>query len=298
MRKPYLLWSEIPYAGESSPPRDPVTPSAGSWPLIFLKRNRDGDIVTPRGKKVEHTLQHPDFIDFEKELAVVKKTLKTLTPEQRKIAVYYGTGVPTKQWTPVIDRLIDTYNVSPTGAAQIQAYVHGAINDAMVATWDLKYKWDVARPNQYDRTLETLICTPRFPAYPSGHAVVSGCAEVILSYFFPREASKLNRVANDDANSRLFGGVHFPSDNREGLRLGRTVGKSVINHIKNESGFDPRMISRSYKNANLSPEDYRQFIPYDFPPECSSLVVGEEESGRKDQLQNLDAPKPFLKKLS
>jgi hypothetical protein len=298
MREPYLLWSETPYAGESGAPRNPVTPSAGSWPLLFLKRQHDGDIITPEGKEVERFLKHPNMIDFERELKVVKKTLNTLTETQKKIAVYYGSGVPTKQWTPVIDRLIDTYNVSPTSAAQIQAYVHGAVNDAMVVTWDLKYKWDVARPNQYDQTLETFICTPRFPTYPSGHAVASGCAEAVLSYFFPREARKLNRVAEDDADSRLFGGVHFPSDNSEGLRLGRTIGKAVINHIKRQPGFDPRMISRSYKDANLLPEDYRQFIPYDFPPDCSSLVIGEEDSGRKKPLQNLDAPKPFLKKLS
>ncbi|WP_240189800.1 vanadium-dependent haloperoxidase [Bacillus sp. P14.5] len=212
--------------------------------------------------------------------------------------MYYGSGVPTKQWTPVIDRLIDTYNVSPTAAAQILAYVQGAVNDAMVVTWDLKYKWDVARPDQYDQTMETLICTPRFPTYPSGHAVMSGCSETVLSYFFPREARKLNKIAEDDAVSRLYGGVHFPSDNSEGLRLGRTIGRSVINHVKGQRGFDPRMISRDYNNANLLPEDYRQFIPYDFPPDCSSLVIGEEVSGKKEQLKNLDAPKPFLKKLN
>jgi hypothetical protein len=296
LKKRYLVWSDVPYAGESSPPDDPVTPSAGSWPLTYLKRTQNGEIITPAGKKVDLALLHPDKIDFRKELKVVQRSLDTLTPEQKQIAVYYGAGVPTKQWTPVIDRLIDTYNVSPTASAQIQACFHGAVNDAMVVTWDLKYKWDTARPNQYDQTLKTLLCTPRFPTYPSGHAVMSGCAEAVLSYFFPKEARKLRKIAEDDADSRLYGGVHFPSDNSEGLRLGRTVGKAVINHVKSQQGFDPNIISPVYKNASLFPEDYRQFIPYDFPAGCSSLTLGDEKRQKKTP-QNQDVPKPLLKKL-
>ncbi|RIW28836.1 phosphatase PAP2 family protein [Bacillus salacetis] len=294
MQKPYLLWSEVPYAGEARPPDDPVTPDAGSWPLVYLKRRPDGEIVTPGGKRLKLAIKSPYDIDFERELKTVKETLNSLSPEQKKIAVYYGTGVPTKQWTPVIDRLIDSYNVSPTAAAFILAVVHGAASDAMVVTWRLKYEWDVARPNQYDQTLETFICTPRFPTYPSGHAVLSGCTEVVLSYFFPKESHKLRKIAEDDALSRLYGGVHFPSDNNEGLKLGRTVGRAVINMIQKQPGISRDMVSRSYRNANLFPDRYRQFIPYEFPGECSSLILSDGKN--KSTLQNLDAPKPFLKR--
>jgi hypothetical protein len=33
---------------------------------------------------------------------------------KKEIGIYYGTGVPTKQWTPIIDPLIDTYRVTLT----------------------------------------------------------------------------------------------------------------------------------------------------------------------------------------
>ncbi|WP_407928581.1 phosphatase PAP2 family protein [Alkalihalobacterium elongatum] len=54
------------------------------------------------------------------------------------------------------------------------------------------------------------MCTPKHPAYPSGHATVSGAAAVILSYFFPAESRKIHDIAEEAALSRLYGGIHFP----------------------------------------------------------------------------------------
>ncbi|MFG6147852.1 vanadium-dependent haloperoxidase [Halobacillus sp. B23F22_1] len=296
MGENYLRWSMEPYAGERQPPNDPVTPLAGSWPLMMLKRDPYGYYLKPNGEKMNLPIEHPSRIDFEKELVEVQKTLKYLTTEERNIGIYYGTGVPTKQWTPVIDRLIDTYNVSPTSAARVLAVVQAAVNDTMIIVWDLKYKWDVARPDQYDQKMETLLCTPRFPTYPSGHATMSGCSEVILSYFFPMEAKKLKKIAEDDAVSRLYGGVHFPSDNEEGLRLGRYIGSVIVEHLKGQKERGRRPVdhpSRRYLNAKIDPLNYQQFIPFDFPKECTSLINdGFEE--KKDDGKHDDAPKPKL----
>ncbi|GGF30147.1 hypothetical protein GCM10010954_31590 [Halobacillus andaensis] len=294
--KNYLRWSEEPYAGERHAPNDPVTPLAGSWPLIMLERDPHGHYLKPNGEKMKLPIEPPSRIDFEKELLEVQKTLKHLTPEEKNIGIYYGTGVPTKQWTPVIDRLIDTYDVSPTTAARILAVVQAAVNDTMIIVWDLKYKWDVARPNQYDQKMKTLLCTPRFPTYPSGHATMSGCSEVILSYFFPREAKKLKNIAEDDAVSRLYGGVHFPSDNEEGLRLGRYIGSVIVEHLKEQKERGLRPVdhpSRRYLDAKIDPLNYKQFIPFDFPKECSSLI-DDDFKEKEDDVKYGDTPKPKL----
>lgn len=297
MRKNYLRWSGVPYAGEMDPPDDPVTPLAGSWPLVYLKRDADGNFFNSKDTKLKFPLINPNSIDFYKELRTVQRTLRTLTTDQRKIGIYYGSGVPTKQWTPIIDRLVDSYGVGPTEAARILAAVQGAINDTMIIVWDLKYRWDVARPNQYDQTMKTLLCTPRFPAYPSGHATMSGCTEVILSYFFPKEATKLRKVADDDARSRLYAGVHFPSDNNEGLRLGRYIGEVIVKQLKEQDNSDSNPIDNSYRNfrdAKIFPEEYQQFIPFDFDNACISRVMDEKNASRKGD-HNSDAPKPFIK---
>ncbi|MFC7062170.1 vanadium-dependent haloperoxidase [Halobacillus seohaensis] len=296
MSNTYLRWSEIPYAGERTPPTDPVTPLAGSWPLSFLKRDRSGEFLDPKGGRMRLPIVHPDRIDFERELRTVQKTLKYLTEEQKEIAVYYGTGAPTKQWTPVIDRLIDTYSIGPTEAARILAAVQGAINDTMIIVWDLKYKWDVARPDQYDQEMKTILCTPRFPTYPSGHATMSGCAQVVLSYFFPRESKRLKKIAEDDSISRLYAGVHFPSDNDEALKLGRYIGSLVVSHLKAERNSRSRSIDHpvnDYRDAEIFPKNYEQFIPYDFPEACTSLVKDKQDncSIEKDTIK---VPKPIL----
>lgn len=290
----YLRWSETPYAGESSPPTNPVTPLAGSWSLFFLGRDKNGNFLDPNGRKMRLPIIDPNKIDFERELATVQNTLKNLTTNQKEIGIYYGTGAPTKQWTPVIDRLIDTYGVGPTSAARILSCLQGAINDTMIVVWSLKYRWDVARPDQYDPKMRTLLCTPRFPTYPSGHATMSGCSQVLLSYFFPREAKKLKKIADDNALSRLYAGVHFPADNDEGLKLGRYIGTLIVNHLKTQRDRNVKPIDHPYnkefRNASIFPDDYQQFIPYEFPKTCTSLVIDDHPG--KDK--NNHATKPLL----
>lgn len=296
MKKEYLRWSELPYAGENKPPSDPVTPLTGSWPLIYLKRGKDGAFLDNKNKKLVLPITDPTILDFESELYIVKETLNTLTAKQKKLAIYYGTGVPTKQWTPVIDKLIDAYDVDPTHAARILATVQGAINDTMIVVWDLKYNWDVARPNQYDDTLKTLLCTPRFPTYPSGHATMSGCTAVMLSYFFPREAKKLHKIANDDSIGRLYAGVHFPSDNNEGLRLGKFIGEIIVKELKKQENSILKPIDfpyKEYRNAAIFPENYQQFLPYDFQERCTSLLINEQNLNQRI-VKNKEASKPSL----
>ncbi len=297
MAKKFLRWSKELSAGEIMPPNDPITPSAGSWSLTFLKRNNKGNFLDPSGLKLNLPILNPSRIDFQKELNVVQRTLKNLTPKQEKISVFYGTGVPTKQWTPIIDRLIDTYDVTPVYAARILAAVQMAVNDTMIVVWDLKYKWDVARPNQYDRKLETIICTPRFPTYPSGHASMSGCSEVILSYFFPREATKLRKIAEDDAVSRLYAGVHFPIDNNEGLKLGRFIGNVIVNHLKEQRTNGGKPIDtpyREYRDADLFADDFNQFIPFDFQNECATLLKNQHQKISQNPHKPHKLPKPRL----
>lgn len=241
---------------------------ASSWPMFYFKRNWCNQFTDLRGNLVTFKIKNPRYIDFYgRELDIVQETLANLTDDQRKIANYFGFGPPTKQWTPVIDRLIDTYEVNPTRAARIIGATQAAMNDAIIITWHLKYLFDIARPNQVDTTIETVIPTPHFPAYPAGHGVVAGCAEVVLSYFFPKEKKKLNEIAEDGALSRLYAGVHFNIDNEEGLRLGRQIGNYVVAQLRREQNSKGTLVDIPFKegkNAELPPPPYEQIIP--FPP--------------------------------
>jgi hypothetical protein len=178
----YPLWTELPYAGESKPPRNGIEPSAGSWNTYFIQHNQEEKgFETLDGRTLKLEIRDPNTIDWFKQLKVVQHTLENLTEQEITIAKYWGAGPPSKQWLPIADILIDTYRVEAPRAARILGALFAGLNDAIVVCWYLKYKWLVARPNLLDPTLATVICTPKHPAYPSGHATVSGAAEVILS---------------------------------------------------------------------------------------------------------------------
>ncbi len=275
MKHNYSLWSKLPYAGESDPPKNPEEPLAGSWPLFYLKRGKKS-FLTPYGKPIKLNIKNPNLIDWNEELKIVQETLETINPNQIQQAKYWGTGVATKQWTPIIDKLIDTYGVSAPMAGRILATVQASINDTFVVVWNLKYKWNVARPDQLDHDLATFVCTPRHPTYPSGHAAISGTVVAVLSYYFPAEADRLKTLANECATSRLYGGVHFPIDNNQGLKLGKQIGKIIVHKLKRQKNSKNKPVDIPYtvdKNADLQPPPYTQAIPYDFDNHCDSLVI-------------------------
>jgi hypothetical protein len=276
MEGSYRRWTDLPYAGEKEPPSNPEEPLAGSWSTHYIQLDQEGHVRDRQGNLIDLGLRHPDAIDWEQELRAVQQALQNLTEKQRRRAVYWGTGVPTKQITPVIDRLIDTYGITAARAARIITAVHAGINDTLVVTWFYKFLWNVARPNQLDQRLATLLCTPRHPSYVAGHASVAGCAETVLAYFFPGESARLHQLAEECALSRLYAGVHFPADNEEGLRLGRTIGRIVADTLQGETDSEGNPIDvpiHENRKAKLQPPPYKQAIPFRFKGRCQSKLM-------------------------
>lgn len=280
-------WSEIPYAGEENVP-SPEEPSAGSWPTFFLNRDRKGEFLDPEGRPIDFKIRNPESIDFTgKQLKTVQKTLSNITKKEIKTAEYWGTGPPTKQWTPFIDKLIDVHNISAPRAGRILGAIQGALNDVLVVTWYLKFLWGIPRPNQLDRKLVTIICTPKHPGYPSGHAVVAGCTQIILSYFFPPKSNRMRELAEECAVSRLYGGVHFPVDNDEGLQLGRQIGKIIVADLKKQKDSNHNRIDNiklKDKYVKLPPPPYKQALPYLGENKCDSLTIDRRITNRNYNL--------------
>lgn len=277
----YPRWTDLPYAGERRPPllNEGVEFEAGRWKTYFIEPSRRHGFKKLDGRPIRLAIKDPNLIDWHKELKAVQQTLSHITEEQIEIAIYWGEGPPSKQWIPIVDKLIDTYSVEAPRAARILGALFSGMNDAFVVCWYLKYEWLVPRPNQLDSKLATVICTPKHPSYPSGHATISGAAEVILSYFFPAERRKIRDLAEENALSRLYAGVHYPVDNNEGLRLGRQIGRIVVEELKkdNVDGVPLDRPFTDYRDADLYPHDYRQAIPFRFNQKCSSLLLNDRE---------------------
>ena len=86
------------------------------------------------------------------------------------------------------------------------------------------------RPFMRDEKIISQIMTPNFPSYPSGHATMSGAVAAVLEEKYPLSNMKgeFYKLANEDADSRLWGGIHFNVDNPDGLMIGQTIANSFL----------------------------------------------------------------------
>jgi membrane-associated phospholipid phosphatase len=168
----------------------------------------------------------PDFAMEMEELRNFKQTFRS------KANAFYYASQPTGE--NLLNKKIFEYNLhgNPPRAARIYAATAVAYYDAFIACFDAKYAYWGTRPDQYDTTYQSLIPTPPFPGYPSGHAVMSGVVGELFSYFFPAEKQLFMKVAKEGAESRFQGGIHFRTDNDAGLDLGLKVAAKVIERLK------------------------------------------------------------------
>lgn len=248
-------WSELVYPGVDRVYHG-IDVNAGSWPLKYFKKNDSGIYSKLSGENIALEIATPDYFDFQEELKVVEDVQKNITANEIAIAKFWGYGVPLNQWTPIILTLINTYKITPPRAGRIMSIAQDAIADGFVVCWDLKYKWDYPRPVQLNNNLRTVLATPKFPTYPSGHSVISSTVATVLSYFFPAESEKLYELAETASISRLYGGIHFPCDLSEGIRLGKQLGAIIVEEIKKQYDKDGAMIDipkTEYLNAPITP---------------------------------------------
>ena len=166
----------------------------------------------------------PDFENDMKELKSFKQSFDT-----RALAYYWASHGP-DVWNDLVSQKMFEYRLSDDAPAVARIYtvLNVAFHDAVIAIFDSKYAYWGIRPNQYDSTYKSLIPTPPFPGYPSGHAGGAGTTAAVLSYFFPADAKQFNKLAQDCADSRFYGGIHFRTDNESALRMGKDLGNYVV----------------------------------------------------------------------
>jgi membrane-associated phospholipid phosphatase len=124
-------------------------------------------------------------------------------------------------------------NLDAAAAARVFSALNAAMLDAFIACWRAKFKWWTERPitvirSRFDPAFTPHVLTPPFPSYVSGHSSASGAAAEVLAAFFPDESAKLRAMAREASMSRLYGGIHFRSDNEQGLELGRGIGARAL----------------------------------------------------------------------
>ncbi|MFD2034902.1 phosphatase PAP2 family protein [Belliella marina] len=180
----------------------------------------------------------PGSDQFNKDAEELKRFANNLTVEQRKIANWWqdglGTYTPPGHWNKFAKEAIVKNKLNPLRSAKVFAYMNTAIVDAGISCWDAKYYYHYPRPIQTIPGFKTILGTPNFPAYTSGHSTFSAAGAVVLSYFFPEDQSMFNKYAEEAAMSRVYGGIHYRFDAEVGIEQGRNIGNYAVEKAKND----------------------------------------------------------------
>ena len=194
---------------------------------------------------------------FYNQAMVVYNQVKNNTADQVAITRFwaddpFNTCTPAGHTFNIMIQLLKENGATLAKASVGFAKLSIAENDAFISCWKGKYQYNLIRPVSYikkyiDPAFTTVIGTPAFPAYTGGHSYESGAGSMIfinmftdgsgkynftdysqLQYgFAARSYTNFNDMALECANSRLYAGIHYDADNKEGLRLGRMVGDNV-----------------------------------------------------------------------
>ncbi len=183
------------------------------------------------------------------------------TPDQTQTAFFWEDGLggvtPPGHWQLIAMRILDQRGLDTLQYARAMSMLSMAQADAAIVTWDSKYKYDVLRPETAIRASgstnwQPLIPSPAFPAYVSGHSMFSGASARMIALIIGTDAvsfsgtspdpqlwpaqltgvrrswSSLSAAAAENGASREYGGVHWESDNTEGLRVGAQIADMVF----------------------------------------------------------------------
>jgi hypothetical protein len=163
-------------------------------------------------------------------LEEVRRIGRERTPEQTKLAQKWNSVDPWAPWNETASAALRRHHASDAEAARVFAVLNVAASDAVIACFEAKYHYWTIRPSQADSTIVLAedVSLPNFPSYPSGHACSAGAFDAVLGHYFPDERAEFTRIAEEQAMSRLYGGIHYRFDDDEGLALGRVVGRYAV----------------------------------------------------------------------
>ena len=141
----------------------------------------------------------------------------------------------------------------PVKIAQGYAMTAVALYDAFIACWDEKYRSKVIRPvnviNEWmDKGWSSLLQTPPFPEYTSGHSAITASASTVLAYIYgdnfafqdtsdlryigmQRHFNSFQEAAAEVSISRVYDGIHYRSGVDAGAAQGKKVGEFIIEKI-------------------------------------------------------------------
>src|SRR5580693_7692077 len=170
-------------------------------------------------------------------------------PDRANVALFYAASSPTQVFNQAAEQVAVQVGGSLSENARALALINMAMSDSLVASFLNKYSYDFWRPETAihavgDPSWAPFIVTPCFPSYPSNHGVLGNAAAAVLRRLYgdcghsirltnpavPNivlQYTSFREITDDISDARVYGGIHFRTDQAAAERLGRAVGKAV-----------------------------------------------------------------------
>ena len=225
-------------------------PAPGTAPIGPMARNWKTWVVTPNDRF--RPVDPPAYgsAAFDADFAEVRDWDRKLTGANfdRNAKAFHaqtGDGVVRDWYATASQHIVeDRHDGNPPRAARAYALMAITWHDAMVTCFEAKYNWWRIRPFQAQlaadsaHPMQLLFPTPNHPSYPAAHGTGSGSIAAMMAHLFPRDAAAITAVADTNALSRLWAGIHYRTDIVVGLKLGRDVAAAIIAVAANDGSGD------------------------------------------------------------
>jgi hypothetical protein len=174
-------------------------------------------------------------------------------------------------WNTVGRTVASERKLGLQATARLFALLNVALSDAYVAGWDSKFHYDFWRPTTAiraaagdgnpataaDPTWDSEEPTPPVQDYPSTHSTLGNAAAEVLAHVFgdatpfafasstappgspARSFPSFSAAADENAESRVMGGLHFRFACEAGQGLGHQVGAWVVSTALRPAGTRP-----------------------------------------------------------
>ncbi len=197
----------------------PLEPLEGQWKPWLLTRS---DQFRPGPPPAF------DSAETKAELALIKSINSNATPSQRAIATTVASKVGLGYFYEPVFAVLQREHLGAARETRVLSLVAAAALDAGIASHDTKFFYWRARPNMLDPTIVPFIPQPNHPSYVSNAAIISGAMTEVMGYFFPQDLAFFQYRGEEGGLSRVFGGIHFPSDERAGIAMGKQIAALAI----------------------------------------------------------------------
>jgi hypothetical protein len=194
--------------------------------------------------------------DFAEVKRLGGKTSTARTAEQTEIARFWYES-SAAGWNRIARGVAAAKGLDPWQEARLLALLNLAMADGYIAGFHTRYHYNFWRPvtairladtdgnpaTEPDPAWESLLNTPPVPDYPSTHSVLGGAAAAVLAWVFgtdqvaftmtsgapfagiTRAFTSFSQAAQENADSRVYAGIHFRAACRDGVALGQKIGR-------------------------------------------------------------------------